>query len=130
MGFPGAPPARAAGAAAAGSTAAAAAGSEGGAGGFSADDLERARASFRVLLEVACHLLPARDSHGKTAVAAATPGGAAAAGGGLQTSVLLLLTRLCEESWAPELLAEMIVAAQRHRADFLRRAAAEKENYQ
>ena len=103
-------------------TTAAGAGGDGGAAGFSADDLERARASFRVLLEVACCLFPAREASGKAATAA----GAAGAAGGLQTSVLLLLTRLCEESWAPDLLTDMILAAETHRNSFLERAAAER----
>ncbi|CDJ61417.1 hypothetical protein, conserved [Eimeria maxima] len=125
MGGPGAPAARAAaGAAGAAGGTAAAASAAGGAGGFSADDLERARASFRVLLETASCLLPAADGKAAAAAAAAANGATAAAGaaGGLQTSVLLLLTRLCEESWSPELLAEMIVAAERHRRDFIYRA--------
>lgn len=113
------------------SSAAPAATADGGAAGFSADDLERARASFRVLLETACCLLPAPDAPevGPTTTETAAPTSSAAAGG-LQPSILLLLTRLCEEGWAPELLAEMIVASEKHREKFLLKAARENEELQ
>ncbi|OEH80280.1 hypothetical protein cyc_01150 [Cyclospora cayetanensis] len=96
--------------------------------GFSADDLERARAAFRVLLEVACCLLPAAAAPGEGADC--TPAATAGGQGGLQTSVLLLLTRLCEESWDPNLLSEMIVAAEEHRAEFIRNALAQRQAMQ
>ncbi|KAL8430720.1 hypothetical protein ACSSS7_005770 [Eimeria intestinalis] len=115
-------------AASAGAPAAAATGAtttpaNGGTAGFSAEDLEKARASFRILLEIACCLLPATE----TPQQGAAP---ASGGGGLQTSVLLLLTRLCEEGWAPDLLAEMILAAEDHRNEYLRRVVGDTNSPQ
>ncbi|KAL8272127.1 hypothetical protein Esti_003970 [Eimeria stiedai] len=105
------------------SAAATTASANGGTAGFSAEDLERARASFRILLETACCLLPAAEITQQGAAAAS-------AGGGLQTSVLLLLTRLCEEGWAPDLLAEMILAAEDHRNQYLTRVVGDTDSPQ
>ncbi|KAL8437549.1 hypothetical protein Efla_000412 [Eimeria flavescens] len=120
--------------AAAAAAAAGAAGGSNGAAGFSAEDLQRARASFRILLETACCLFPAAETASCGGAAApqepATAAAAAgAAAGGLQTSVLLLLTRLCEEGWAPELLAEMVLAAETHRNHFIRMATGGQESH-
>ncbi|KAF4639908.1 hypothetical protein TGRH88_056820 [Toxoplasma gondii] len=67
---------------------------------YSAEELTSAREAFALLVEVANLLLPS-------------------SGAAPSTPLLLLLTRLCEENWDPIFLAELVVAVQKEKQNFL-----------
>ncbi|PFH34939.1 hypothetical protein BESB_069720 [Besnoitia besnoiti] len=72
---------------------------------YSAEELTSAREAFALLVETANLLLPS--------------------GAAPSTPLLLLLTRLCEEGWDPIFLAELVVAAQAEKRNFLLEQLAE-----